>query len=214
MYFRMLHDEPSGAMSYLLADLAAGEAVVIDPRVADLGLWRAMLAEHRLRLRWVLRTHDHDARVPRRERLGPDTLPAPLVAQRPPAQPVLDFGAEHVEVIATPGHTAGCLSFRWRDRLFCGDLLVVGSCPQQPRPALPEAMWDSVTTTVFALPDETLLFAGHACRGRAASTVFEERRWHPWFSGAGRDDFLARVTAASTTPRAPHESTKTNPVPV
>lgn len=208
MYFRMLHDEASGAMSYLLADLAAGEAVIVDPRAADLGLWRAMLAEHRLTLRWVLRTHTHrhthEAKVPRRERLAADALQAPLILQRP-AQAVLDFGAEHVEAIATPGHTAGCLSFRWRDRLFCGDLLA-GTCPLQPRPALPEAMWDSVTNTVFALPDETLLFAGHACRGRAASTVFEERRWHPWFGGASRDEFLARVSASSDLPRPPHES--------
>ncbi len=67
-------------------------------------------------------------------------------------------------------------------------------------------MWDSVTNTVFALPDETLLFAGHACRGRAASTVFEERRWHPWFGGASRDEFLARASASSDLPRPPHES--------
>ena len=33
MYFRMLHDAASGAMSCLLADLAAGKAVLIDARV-------------------------------------------------------------------------------------------------------------------------------------------------------------------------------------
>ena len=32
MYFRILHDEASGAVSYLLADLEAKEAVLIDPR--------------------------------------------------------------------------------------------------------------------------------------------------------------------------------------
>lgn len=35
MYFRLLHDEATGAASYLLADLEAGEAVLIDPRGAD-----------------------------------------------------------------------------------------------------------------------------------------------------------------------------------
>jgi sulfur dioxygenase len=193
MYFRMLHDEASGAMSYLLADLDAAEAVLIDPRAADVAVLRAMLAEHRLQLRWVLRTHEHDALLPRRERLAPDALGAPLVAHHAPAQHVVDFGDERLEVLRTPGHTAHCLSFRWRDRLFCGGLLAVDACPFQPRPALPEALWDSVTNSVFELPDETLLFSGHARRGRAASTVFEERRWHPWFGGAGRDEFLARV---------------------
>ena len=35
MYFRLLHDEASGGVSYLLADLEAGEAVLIDPRGVD-----------------------------------------------------------------------------------------------------------------------------------------------------------------------------------
>ena len=198
MYFRMLHDEATGTISYLLADLGRAEAVLIDPRGPDLPVIRALLDEHALTVRWVLRTHEHAVRGPRRDGrapVGPDALDAPTVLRRPPADPVLPFGDEHVTVIATPGHTDHCLSFRWRDRLFCGGLMAVDACPGQPRPALPSALWDSVTAHVFTLPAETLLFSGHALRGRAASTVFEERRWHPWFGGAGRDAFLARVAA-------------------
>lgn len=96
-------------------------------------------------------------------------------------------------MLQTPGHTAGCLSYLWRDRLFCGGLLAVDACPFQPRPALPEALWDSVVNDVFKRPAETLLFTGHAQRSRAVSNVLEQRRWHPWFGGATRDEFLARV---------------------
>ena len=46
------------------------------------------------------------------------------------------------------------------------------------------------------LPDETLLFHGHFSRGRAVSSVYEERRWHPWFAGT-RDDCLARLAHPS-----------------
>jgi glyoxylase-like metal-dependent hydrolase (beta-lactamase superfamily II) len=203
MYFRMLHDEASGAMSYLLADLAAGEAVLIDPRGGDVPVLLAMLAEHQLNLRWVLRTHEHDALLSRHEVAALAGLDAPRVQHRAPAQNVLAFGDEHLAALATPGHTAGCLSYRWRDRLFCGGLLAVDACPHQPRPALPTALWDSVVGQVFTLPDETLLFSGHARRGRAASTVFEERRWHPWFGGVGRDEFLARVAALAPDEPAP-----------
>ena len=35
MYFRLLHDEAPGAASYLLADLEAGEAVLIGPTRSD-----------------------------------------------------------------------------------------------------------------------------------------------------------------------------------
>ena len=202
MYFRLLHDELSGAMSYLLADLDAAEAVLIDPRGADVPLLNAMLDEHHLRLRWVLRTHEHDAQMPG-EAQALEALGAPRIQHAPPAaQPtdeaghaVLAFGDEHVRVLRTPGHTAGCLSYLWRDRLFCGGLLAVDACPFQPRPALPEALWDSVTHEVFRRPAETLLFSSHARHSRAVTTVLEQRRWNPWFGGATRDEFLARVRA-------------------
>ncbi len=210
MYFRLLHDERSGAVSYLLADLDAGEAVVIDPRGADVPLLSAMLDEHQLRLRWLLRTHEHDAQLPG-ESQALDSLGAPRIQHQLPAsaepvdpgpasridaeQVVLTFGNEHIQVSRTPGHTAGCLSYLWRDRLFCGGLLAVDACPFQPRPALPEALWDSVVNDVFKRPAETLLFTSHATRSRAVSNVLEQRRWHPWFGGATRDEFLARVLA-------------------
>jgi glyoxylase-like metal-dependent hydrolase (beta-lactamase superfamily II) len=196
MYFRILHDEPSAAVSYLLGDLTAGEAVIVDPRSADVALLKAMLGEHRLRLRWLLRTHEHDQLLPG-EAAALDSLGAPRIQNRRPEQAstdgALSFGHELLQVLPTPGHTAGCLSYRWRDRVFCGGLLAVEGCPHQPRPALPEALWDSVTSRVFTLPAETLLFSGHAPRARVVSTVLEQRRWHPWFSGSSRDEFLTRV---------------------
>lgn len=51
MYFWMLHDDGSGSVSYLLADLAAGEAAVIDPSGHDVAVLQAMLAKNGLRLR-------------------------------------------------------------------------------------------------------------------------------------------------------------------
>lgn len=200
MYFRMLHEEACGSVSYLLADLDAGEAVLVDPRGADAPVLLAMLSEHRLRLRWVLRTHEHDAALPPGECAALQALQAPLVVQKAvggglafATPPVLPFGGELVRVLATPGHTRGCLSFLWRDRLFCGGLLAVDACPFQPWPAEPEALWDSVTQQVFTLPAETLLFSGHARGARAVSQVLEQRRAHPWFAHATRDEFLARV---------------------
>ena len=205
MYFRILHDDASGELSYLLADMDAREAVLVDPRGRDLPLLSALLAERELRLRWVLRTHQHDGRMPHESALLA-RLGAPLVqgqnasgnasgVERASEGDVRPFGNELVRVLATPGHTAGCLSFAWRDRLFCGGLLALDGCPHQPRPAAPEALWDSVRQRVFTLPDETLLFAGHERHARAVSTVLEQRRWHPFFAGLSRDAFLARVAA-------------------
>jgi sulfur dioxygenase len=196
MYFRLLHDDTTGAVSYLLADLEGGEAVLIDPRGSDVPVLAAMLDEHRLNLRWLLRTHEHDDQMPG-EPAALDVLGAPRVQHRMPAghDGVLAFGSEHLRVLPTPGHTAGCLSYLWRDRLFCGGLLAVDACHWQPRPALPELLWDSVTREVFTLPAETLLFTGHAPNVRTVSNVLEQRRGHPWFGGVSRDQFLARIRA-------------------
>ena len=200
MYFRILNNEASGELTYLLADQDAREAVLVDPHACDLPVLLALLAERDLRLRWVLRTHQHDVSHPG-ERAGLAGLGAPLVQgdnldTLPLADgAVLPFGDELVRVVLTPGHTPHCLSFAWRDRLFCGGLLAVTSCPHQPSPAAPEALWDSVIQKIFTLPDETLLFAGHEQRARAVSTVLEQRRWHPFFANLTRDEFLAHMVA-------------------
>ena len=49
----------------------------------------------------------------------------------------LRFGDEFVQVFNTPGHTADCLSFVWRDRVFCGGLLAVDACPTSRNPLIP-----------------------------------------------------------------------------
>lgn len=205
MYFRMLHDEAGDTMSYLLADLNAGAAVLIDPRSADLAVLHAMLDEHRLQLQRVLFTHlhqcQHEGGSQPTATDALHALGAPCIARQVPRanDGVLVFGNEHIRVIATPGHTPDCLSFLWRDRLFCGGLLAVDACSYQPRPALPESLWDSVMQKVFTLPAETLLFSGHAHRSWSISNVFEQRRRHPWFAGANRDEFLARVATPALT---------------
>ncbi len=204
MLFRILHDERSGELSYLLADVGAREAVLVDPHSRDLPVLQALLGERGLRLRWVLRTHQHDHLQPMEFALL-GRLGAPLVQgeARESALEVADgdplsFGRECVRVLLTPGHTADCLSFVWRDRVFCGGLLAVDACPHQPIPAEPAALWDSVTSRIFTLPDETLLFAGHERHGRAVSTVLEQRRWNPFFAGQSRDGFLARIAQLSS----------------
>lgn len=200
VYFRILNNDAGGELTYLLADLDAREAVLVDPHGQDLRLLLALLAERELRLCWVLRTHHHDAAQPA-ETDSLALLGAPVVqgdtlaALQLADGAALPFGAELVRILVTPGHTHLCLSFGWRDRLFCGGLLAVTACPHQSRPAEPEALWDSVTQRVFTLPDETLLFAGHAPQARLVTTVLEQRRWHPYFAGQTRDEFLAHMAA-------------------
>lgn len=199
MYFRILHDEQTGELSYLLADLDTKEAVLIDPRGRDLPLIHALLAEQQLRLRWALRTHNHDDLQPQ-EKQALATLDAQQIqghpapdCLRPEHGAIFPFGDEVMHAWHTPGHTAHCMSFSWRDRYFCGGLLAIADCPHQPFASAPGALWDSTTAHIFKLPNETLLFSGHSQQTQVVSTVMDQRRWNPFFARCSRDEFLSRM---------------------
>lgn len=200
MYFRSLREESTGEISYLLADVAHREAVLIDPRAKDIPLISALLFEYQLALRWVLRTHHHDnGRVNEWNALT--ALQAPIVQGDPfgGAYSARDgqqfgFGKECVTAFSTPGHTAYCLSFQWRDRLYCGGLLDVTQCPHQPFALKPEQLWDT-GQNLLRLPGETLLFSGHAQDAASVTSLLDQRRFSPYFSNLSRDDFLKRLAA-------------------
>ena len=59
MLFRQLFDPPSGTYSYLLADTASGEAVLIDPVYEQVRRDSALLEELGLTLIYTLETHVH-----------------------------------------------------------------------------------------------------------------------------------------------------------
>lgn len=200
MYFRILGDEPGGLVGYLLADLDAHEALVIDPMPHDMAVIQAMLAEHRLRLRAILLTHRHEEDATGLQVLSAALGSPCLWGEQLADGDLIDFGGEHVRVLATAGHTDHCRSFLWRDRLFCGGLLTADACHRRPTVVEPQAMWDNVMRKVFTLPPETLLFNAHAGASGAVSNVMTQKRCHPWFGGRSRDDFLSCI--AGLTPSA------------
>jgi hydroxyacylglutathione hydrolase len=71
------------------------------------------------------------------------------------------LGAETVEVLGTPGHTRGHLSFYFpgAGAVFCGDTLFSLGCGRLFE-GTPEQMWDSLCR-LRALPAETLVYCAH-----------------------------------------------------
>jgi glyoxylase-like metal-dependent hydrolase (beta-lactamase superfamily II) len=212
MYFRQIADSVDGALTYVLGNLASQQAVIIDPAPRQLPVVRALLAERELVLRRILYTHCHggDDDAPVLALLG-----VPVGAERVvsggdhPGQALRDgdavtFGDEVLHVLATPGHTAGSVCYLWRDRLFCGDTLELRGCGPLAGPGADAGqLYDSVTQKLFTLPGETLVFPGHARRGRSVSTIAEERLHNPYFAVRTRDAFVAvccrRAGAAART---------------
>ncbi len=76
---------------------------------------------------------------------------------------ILSAGSLEISVIATPGHTPACVTYRIGDALFTGDVLFMddygtGRCDFPNGSAA--AMYDSVRK-LYELPDETRVFVGH-----------------------------------------------------
>ncbi|NMG70374.1 MBL fold metallo-hydrolase [Parazoarcus communis] len=204
MYFRILENAQHDVAGYLLADLGHHRAVVIDPPATSRSLICALLDERRLQLSDVLLTHLH-ANDDGHEvlALGQHTGAAirlgKLVAHPPEAATLLEeddtltVGDELIHAIATPGHTAGCISYRWRDRLFCGDVFDIGSCAAGNIEADAGALFDSLTRRILTLPDETLVFPAHGIRGQRVSTIGEQRRRLSQVTRHSREAFVTEM---------------------
>jgi len=77
---------------------------------------------------------------------------------------VLQVGSLAVRTIATPGHTPACVTFEIGGDLFTGDALFMddygtGRC-DFPRGSA-AALYESIHSKLYALPDATRVFVGH-----------------------------------------------------
>ena len=203
MYFHPLQSTDSSQIGYLLADLDEQEAVVIDPPPRQSELILALLTERSLRLCHVMRTHVHQMDAADCSPLCDRTSAQLVVGEAAvmPAQCQVDtlrakhgtrlvFGNEVVRVLSTPGHTPGCLSYLWRDRLFCGDAFDVGSCGAGDSEADPGLLFDSLTRRLFTLPEQTLVFPAHPIKGRHVATLGELRARYAPRLQQSRDGFI------------------------
>lgn len=99
---------------------------------------------------------------------------------------MFDIGPFHVQILATPGHTAGCVCILIEDALFTGDTLFPGACGRVDLPTSnPRDMLASLRR-IAALPDDIRIFAGHSYGGRCRSTVGEEKLKNPFMRNALR----------------------------
>lgn len=82
-----------------------------------------------------------------------------------------------IQVLHTPGHTPGSMSFAVDGMVFSGDTLFCGAVGRTDFPGGDyERLVSSIHEQIWALGDETLIFPGH---GRQ-TTVGEERRNNPY----------------------------------
>ncbi|MGZ3473509.1 MAG: MBL fold metallo-hydrolase [Polyangiales bacterium] len=149
------------------------------------------VARERLDVRWVLETHAHADHLSSsqvlRKRLGAKVAIGERIVDvqrifrdvfdlddlKPDGSQfdrllrdgeVLTVGPLRIEVIATPGHTPACLSFKIGDAVFTGDALFIedyGTGRADFPGGSADDLYVSVHDRLYALPDETRVFVGH-----------------------------------------------------
>src|SRR5678815_924604 len=182
MLFRQLIDSRSSTYTYLLADASTRDAVLIDPVFEQYARDAALLRELGLTLRHTLETHVHADHVTAawlfHERLASAiVVPADGGAEgadrRVRDGDVIAFGGETLSVLATPGHTAGCVSYVSGDRsmAFTGDALMIrGAGRTDFQEGDARRLYRSVHGKLFALGDDCLVYPAHDYSGRLASS--------------------------------------------
>jgi len=181
------------------------EGVVIDPG-DDAPAILAMIKELNLTIKYILNTHAHFdhimANAPLVQALQvplalhPLDLPllrqnggAALFGMQAPPSPEPDmslaegdticFGTHEFQVIFTPGHTPGHVSFYEPNAniIFDGDVLFAGGIGRTDLPGGNYAdLMQTIKEKLMVLPDETVVCSGHG----PVTTIGQERTQNPW----------------------------------
>ncbi|MDQ2818564.1 MAG: MBL fold metallo-hydrolase [Candidatus Eremiobacteraeota bacterium] len=182
---------PSNGYFVILKD--AGVAAFVDPGGNARNIV-STLQRAAVELRYVLLTHKHydhvdslgevRAAFPKASvvvheldaaAIGPAAAGATLVQDGG----ALPFGGDDIYVLHTPGHTDGSCCFLFKGGVFTGDTLFAGSVGGVfgDRFGYRDIL-AGVRTKLFALPDETVVLAGHG----PPSTIAGERAHNPFFA--------------------------------
>ena len=180
-----LFDPDSSTYTYVLFDETTRDAVIIDPVDVQLERDLAALRQYGLKLRWTVETHAHADHITSAGQLaelaGAQTAAPGDCGIRTAAVQLhdgdtLQFGSEQLRALHTPGHTAGSMSYLWRDHVFTGDTLLIDGCGRTDfQSGSAEAMYHSLTHVLFALPDHTTVWPGHDYKGRTHSSIGAEK---------------------------------------
>ena len=191
--------------AYLLADVDAREAALVDPRVDRVEEYLADLEERGLRLRFVIETHTHadhlSGAAELRARTGADVLMSAQARSDVATRRLRDgdrvaLGRGEIEVFASPGHTDDSMSLRVGDALLTGDALLIGGAGRTDfQNGSPEALYDTLHHRFAALPGDLTVYPGHDYAGRTHSTLAQERQTNVLLKLTGRDEFVAALRA-------------------
>ncbi len=186
---RQLMDRDTWTYTYLLVDPDTQQGVLIDPVREQLKRDLSLIKELGIELLYVLETHVHADHVTSagmiRQKTGAkivysESAQVKAIDMAVTAGDMIRFGNFTIQVLETPGHTNGCVSYYVDGMVFSGDALLIHGCGRTDfQQGNAKTLYQSVTETLFSFPDETIVYPAHDYNGRTVSTIGEEKRWNP-----------------------------------
>ena len=186
--------------SYILS--SKEEALVIDPHISLFDEYSEYLKKNNLRLKCIVDTHTHAdhfslAAVLKRgfsaQVLMSEKAISSVADRRLKDDDQISIGSSNLNVIYTPGHTDDAISLYGENRLFTGDVLLIGSVGRTDfQNGSPESMFDTLQK-LKTLPGETLVFPGHDYQEKLSSTLVIENESNPFFKETDKVAFVRNM---------------------
>jgi len=157
------------ANCYIVTCPQTGESLIIDTPIEA----PKILAEAGDKVRYIVITHAHGDHVGAlrevQARTGAAVAAHPLDSPALPLAPnialsdgdELRVGGVTMKVIHTPGHTPGSICLLSGKHLFSADTIFPHGPGRTGSPADLRQIIERITTKLFVLPDETLVYPGH-----------------------------------------------------
>ncbi|HYR02396.1 MAG TPA: MBL fold metallo-hydrolase, partial [Syntrophobacteria bacterium] len=161
---------PFGTNSYIVTCRETAESLVVD---APGEIGKIVTALRHTRPGCILITHGHmdhiSGLVDVKKALSLPVAAHPGDAEALPVDPdillgdgdLFPLGAIQLQVIHTPGHTAGSLCLLTDTYLIAGDTLFPGGPGHTSSPKDFQLIIKSLTRRIFPLPDDTQVYPGH-----------------------------------------------------
>lgn len=202
MIFKQLFDEDTSTLTYILADATTRDAVIIDPVYGQAERDLAALKELGATLKFIVETHVHADHITGARALKEATgakFSAGVATGLSCGDVMLDegdiihFGGEVLYALPTPGHTNGCTTYRWHDRIFTGDTILIGACGRTDfQQGSAEVLFDSIQR-VMQYPNEYLIYPGHDYNGHRVSSVAQEKNTNPYIHNMDKTGFVEKL---------------------
>jgi glyoxylase-like metal-dependent hydrolase (beta-lactamase superfamily II) len=181
-----IHVGPKDTNCYVVACTETKEAVVID---AGDDAPKILSQIGGLTVKWIVFTHAHPGHTGAKDavkaatqattamHLADATTHLKSADRYLTSTDTLPFGQFVLDVLITPGHTPGGLSFKVGNHVFTGDTLLAGKIGRVDLPgSSPQQMLLSLHGQLLTLPDNTVVYPGHGPN----STIGAERIGNPY----------------------------------